>query len=369
VAVAVGGGVDSSAIFCQAAALVRRESLPVSLHGIAMTFAAGTPADEQAFLDDLERASGTPLTRIPVSHLDFLTDAGAVVRELEIPSQVPQTQHEIFECARRSGCRVILNGYFGDQMLFDRGYLVDLARRGRWLKIRHDLREFAAWMTDEDPGIFEEEFWSRLRRALPPRWLFRFAKRCAEHWRAPARYSPMFTPSFRERARARASARSATSVRFASEHATQYYRHATAGHYVRNVRLESGIGLMHGVDVRYPFRDRDLVAFLMAIPGDIVNWQGVPKGLMRRALTGVLPDAIRDRRWKADFTELNRAAVESDRAAFARLVPRNALAVRAGWVDGEVLEQSGRIDWQLQDPVGLELWMREFFGARAGADS
>src|SRR6185295_20280263 len=95
----------------------------------------------------------------------------------------------------------------------------------------------------------------------------------------------------RARALARASARFDGRRRFATEHGEQYYRHTTAGHYSNSVRCERSAGEMHGVDVRYPFRDRDLVAFLMAIPGEIVNWQGVPKGLLRQALTGVLPDA------------------------------------------------------------------------------
>jgi asparagine synthetase B (glutamine-hydrolysing) len=143
----------------------------------------------------------------------------------------------------------------------------------------------------------------------------------------------------------------------------------TAGHYMNSVRLESGIGLMHGVDVRYPFRDRDLVAFLMAIPGDIVNWQGVPKGLLRHALSGVLPDAIRDRRWKADFTEVNREAAAKERPEHARLVPRNGLAVRAGLVDGAVMDQGVEPDWRLPDPVGLEIWLRQFFGSPGASRS
>jgi asparagine synthetase B (glutamine-hydrolysing) len=136
---------------------------------------------------------------------------------------------------------------------------------------------------------------------------------------------------------------------------------------VSTVRLETGIGSMHGVDVRYPFRDRDLVAFLMAIPGEIVNWQGVPKGLLRHALHGVLPDAVRDRRSKADFTELYRDSVGNSRADLARLVPRNALAVRAGMVDGDVLESGAPLDWHMADPIGLELWLRNFSGSGLGA--
>ncbi len=379
-AVTVSGGVDSSSIFCQAATLVRRESLPVSLHGIAMTFPKGTAADEQEFLDEIERMYDAPIARLPVSHYRFFENADAVVRQLETPGVALHTQAEMFESARLAGCRVMLSGFFGDQMLFDRGYLVDLARRGRWLKIRRDLREFAAWTTDAEPGFFEHELLARLVRALPPRWLFRVVKRGIGRWRSRTRYPPWFTPSFRQRAVARASTRFAAPRRFATAHAEQYFRHTAAGHYANAVRCERAVGEMHGVDVRYPFRDRDLVAFLMAIPGEIVNWQGVPKGLLRHALSGVLPDAIRDRRWKADFTALGNEAMRQSRADFSRLLPRDCLAVRGGLVDSNVLEEALRTfetlddneesppGWRLTDVTGLELWLRNFFGSGLQAD-
>jgi asparagine synthase (glutamine-hydrolysing) len=131
--------------------------------------------------------------------------------------------------------------------------------------------------------------------------------------------------------------------------------------------------MMHGVDVWYPFRDRDLAAFLMAVPGDIVNWQGIPKGLLREAQAGILPDAIRNRRWKADFTALDNQAARRDHPAIARLLAPDCLSVRAGFVDGNVLEESvGKFattvaddegalpGWALTDVVGLELWLRNF---------
>ena len=123
----------------------------MALHGISLTFAKGSAADEQDFLGEIERRYETPITRIPVTEYRYLDNADAVVRQFETPGVLVQVQDQIWEAARRAGCRVLLSGFFGDQMLAGRGYLVDLARRGRWLKIRRDLREFGAWMTDAAP--------------------------------------------------------------------------------------------------------------------------------------------------------------------------------------------------------------------------
>lgn len=374
VAVSVSGGLDSSSILCQAAAVRRRETLPVRLHGISMTFAAGTPADEQHFLSDIEQMYDLRITRVPVRHYSYIDRADAAVRNLDTPAAVEDTQMRIRRIARASGCGVLLSGFFGDQMLSDRAYFVDLACRGRWFKLRHDLREFAAWNAEVDPRFFRREFWRNLVRALPPRWAFQIAKRALRSSRAKVRYPPWFTPGFRQRAIASASTRFREPRRFATAHTRNYFRHATAGHYLNIVRREQAAAAVHRLEVRYPYRDRDLVAFLMAIPGDIVNWQGVPKGLLRHALSGVLPDSIRDRRWKADFTVLENDAVRHDVPKVLRMVHRDCLAVRKGFIDAGALDrleaacanltsdEAALPGWRPKDLAGLELWLQQFFG-------
>ena len=370
IAVSVSGGVDSSSIFCQAATLTRA----AGLRGVSLMFPTDSGAAEGEFLDSVERACSVPVLRVPASGYRFLDHADQLVQQLESPGMVAHTQHMLFETARRAGCHALLSGFFGDQMLADRGYLVDLARRGRWLKIRHDIREFHAWAPDAGTGFFGRDLRARLVRGLPPLWMHRVGKRVAGPWRARSRYPPWFTASFRRRAAARARARFFESPTIARAHAEQYYRHVTAGHYAHSVRCERALGGMYGVDVRYPFRDRDLVAFLMAIPGEVVNWQGRPKGLLREALKGIVPDAVLARRSKADFTALENEALRNEHEQLAQLVHENCLAVRAGFVDGTALkhwlpaltsidgQDSALPGWRLTDLAGLELWLRSFFG-------
>jgi asparagine synthase (glutamine-hydrolysing) len=376
VGVMVSGGVDSSSIFCLAEQLVRAEAMPVTLQGLSMTFAKGSPADEHDLLNEVERACETPITRIPITEYRYFDNADAVVRQFETPGVVCSAQDQVWEAARRAGCRVLLSGFFGDQMLASRGYLVDLARRGRWLTIRRDLREVAAWMTDATPGVFGRECWSRIVRGMPPRWLFRLVKRFVAPSRAKTLYPPWFTAAFRRRALDMSSARFEAPGHFASAHTEEYYRHAAAGHYINAVRCDRAGAEMHGIDVRYPFRDRDLVAFLMAIPGEIVNWQGIPKGLLRQALTDVLPAAVRDRRWKADFTALENRAMRQGRDNVARLLSPDCLAVRCEIVDAALLDDAMRTfatygddddaalpGWRPTDLISLELWLRNFVDA------
>jgi asparagine synthase (glutamine-hydrolysing) len=188
------------------------------------------------------------------------------------------------------------------------------------------------------------------------------------------RYPDCYRGGLLERLLDRQMGRYESGLRFASRHAEEYYRCATAGHDLAHVEQQCRIGLMHGIDVSHPFRDRDLVAFLMAIPGEAVNYHGVPKGLVREALSGMLPDAIRDRRSKADFTAFHGRAVLRDLPVMRQLLTRDCLSVQAGFVDGDVIERSVQnlavqiaeagdttASWQLGNLIGLEIWLRCFF--------
>jgi hypothetical protein len=117
--------------------------------------------------------------------------------------------------------------------------------------------------------------------------------------------------------------------------------------------------------------DVDLNRFLMAIPGNIINWKGVPKGLFRRAMSGILPEAIRQRRWKADFTALNNAAVAASYSEFQGYWQPDCRTSAAGYTDrtilasqlaGDRFDRNNRMPAaQTLDIEALELWLRVFW--------
>jgi len=116
------------------------------------------------------------------------------------------------------------------------------------------------------------------------------------------------------------------------------------------------------------------VAFLMAIPGEVQTRNGVPKALLRAALSDVLPDAITLRRSKGDFTHLVNEAVERDFSRVVDCLNGDGEALKRGYVTEDVLKKSlnrleGRVQgptcevaWSLSKLTGLELWLRVFFG-------
>ena len=112
-----------------------------------------------------------------------------------------------------------------------------------------------------------------------------------------------------------------------------------------------GLGLEHVT----PFLDRDVISYLMSIPGDVLNEGGVPRALLRQAMAGIVPSAILRRRWPDESR--TPAALARDRQQ-TRLAARTEL--RASHELGYFPDvRCG--DAASRELVGLELWSEAFF--------
>jgi asparagine synthase (glutamine-hydrolysing) len=117
-------------------------------------------------------------------------------------------------------------------------------------------------------------------------------------------------------------------------------------------------------EYRYPFLDKDLVNFLFSIPREQVVRPGRRRSLMRRALVGIVPQAILERRRKAFQLRAPLATVQHARSKLERLFADSELR-KAGLIDiealrlalGEVAE--GEVLWHqaLLKTIAFELWM------------
>jgi len=59
-----------------------------------------------------------------------------------------------------------------------------------------------------------------------------------------------------------------------------------------------------GIEYRHPFFDKELVEFALSLPPEMKYKGGTIKWILRKAMDGILPDKIRDRTDKAEFSEL-----------------------------------------------------------------
>ena len=121
--------------------------------------------------------------------------------------------------------------------------------------------------------------------------------------RAPAR-APWFSEGLRTFERSASTQSVTLPLDFHSVHARALYIEARSKYHVHCMEWNNKAGAQNGVTSAFPFLDRDLVQFLMAVPGDVQNADGVPRAMARDGMRGVLPDEIRARVWKADPSAL-----------------------------------------------------------------
>jgi asparagine synthase (glutamine-hydrolysing) len=378
VAVSLSGGLDSSSIFCQAVRLVRSgKAAAPDVIGISYVGRAGTDADEERFLTHIERHYGVAIDRFPLeSHAGLLTGIDEQIAAIEAPllDYMWGVTREVHRRAADHRARVLLSGTWGDQMLFSSAYLVDLLSSGAWVTLTEHLRKYRRWLGAPAARQILRTFALDAGREYTPRPLLPALKRLRLRISPPGRPKQWFSDAFLVRALRFADRPALLGDGFRTAHARSIYIEARSKYHVHCMEWNNKVLALRGLDASLPFLDRDLVAFMMAIPGEIQNWKGVPRGLMRAAMRGILPEPIRTRVWKADFTAAVNTSVEQDVATVASMLPPDCLGVRMGFLDGarlgaEVqtlaagLQRADCLDsWSLADLFGLEMWLRVFFG-------
>jgi asparagine synthase (glutamine-hydrolysing) len=374
VAVSVSGGLDSSAIFCLGETLRRSE--PVRrprLLGVSYTFPDGSPSDEKTFLGEIERAYDVEITRmdnLPTGIMDGCREAIWHAEAPFLDAQWSRTQAYL-TAVRGLGAKVLLTGHWGDQFLFDDAYLVDLCRRGRWLQAWQHINAFGEWV-DIPVHWFRRRLFEALLKQYVPGVIVERLREGRNRWRPTGDVLQCYTDGFRERAAPRVPR---VAVQPGRAHAQSLYDHVRSRYHVLCMEWNNKVGAMHGLDMAFPFLDRDLIAFLMAIPGEALSRNGVYKGLLRHALQGVLPPSIAHRTSKADFTGDVNEGVVRHYDWLAQCLHTGGMATGLGYVKSDPLPAGSRppitgdptsseLSWALGDLLSLELWLQGFFGPK-----
>ena len=266
------------------------------------------------------------------------------------------------------GARVLLTGHWGDQILFPTGYLLDLFQRFKWTKIRNHLHEYSRWLTDVDPRTIRKNFFWGLMKHHIPNCVGQYLRNIRV-----ARHRPWYSSSFLSRAHQQNSNGSTRHRSFGSAHIQNLYEEARSGYYVHSLEWNNKVAAREEMEVAYPFLDRDLIAFLMTIPGDLQTHQGIPKTILREAMHEVLPELIKRRTWKANFTHLVNEGIQKDLPRLLQYLELNPMAIKRGYLkenfvqtwfprlQNQMCSSSCEAAWRFSDVLGLELWLRAFF--------
>lgn len=337
----LSGGLDSSSIVCVGA------GLRPDLETFSMVF-PGRDCDESVYSDAVIAKTGLRSHRLQGTTrtlADLVAETEAVLDTAITPNFA--MSNGLRGAARERGIRIMLSGEGGDEWFYGRN-----ATRGAAATLRAGrLPELVRYY--EPSAVLSAVAWAvaRSRMMALPRRLWRTV---SPH--AAPEVVPWLTSTTAQRARS-------------------LLAEPSPGGWVNGwplVVLEGAdrTAVQYGFEERHPFYDRRLVELALVIPPYQLARGGVWKWIVRQGLDGVLPEAVRTRRDKADSNWVIPGGV----APLLGLLP-DLLVVRRGWVDSEVVRsvldtvlRTG--EWEgirLWTVLALEIWCRSLERIRASA--
>jgi asparagine synthase (glutamine-hydrolysing) len=350
VAAELSGGVDSSSIVCMADRLIA--SGRVAASGL-MTFSYDAPASpDRPYMEEVERCCRTARAiHLDVREFPFLT------ARLDSASRPTLAESRLAETRRRmedAGSTVLLTGQLGDlitgNMADDSIQAADYLRR---FQFAAGFRESLAWSQSLRLPVYSL-LWKAMRAACGG----------AADRQADEGGEDSLTPLFHRRAGELARRRAADSA--LANAAPSRRRRTMALRQLFGSRFFQCPDPLNGLLYSHPYTHRPLVEFLLAVPAKMLCRPDEPRWLMRRALRGIVPDAILRRRSKGNYEGTFLKAMRACAAGLAE-APESMLLARRGYVDarsaGRRLFRLGQglpcNAGQLRQIILLELWLRQ----------
>jgi asparagine synthase (glutamine-hydrolysing) len=261
---------------------------------------------------------------------NWLAQMERITWHQDIPTVSPGVYSQNFVMKLAQGSvTVLLDGQGADELMA--GYLSAVMFHLSALRRRDPLRwigQQAAFMAEAYPRFFAQ-FNAR-------EMAYRFYQ-YATLGRQPAR---VLKPEFQARAHEREADQQPRRLTGADDLNQHLYQQVMRDSIPSLLHYEDRNSMAYSIEARVPFLDHRLAEFALGVPGDLKVKGPVTKRLMRRALRGVLPDEVVNRRDKlgypTPFGQWLRADQTMQRDVRAYLFDQ---AVRRDWLDRPRIER------------------------------
>lgn len=377
----LSGGLDSSSIACTARSLLADRQ-----NGRLHTFSAIFPdlpekelrkIDERGFVDAVVAMGGLIPHYVRADHLSPLADMKRVLWHEDGAVFAPNLYMHwgMYNEAQRQGVRVLLDGIDGDTTVSHGiGYLAELARAGKWISM---VKEATA-LSGKAGGPFPpwKVVWLYGLRPLVPKSFKQTWRRLRGRSQIAEFINPIIRSSFAERVGLAERAQVLLdNLSGPTRSAREEHRQGlNSGLLPYVLEIADKAAAAFSLEPRYPFCDRRLVEFCLAVPADQKLHQGWTRAIMRRAMAGILPDEIRWRIGKANLSpNFQLGLLNGDRQLLDDILVRNP-GMLGEYVDIPALRkvysryigQQGQQDsLMVYSAATLALWLSESTGSGA----
>ena len=293
VGAALSGGIDSSAIV----ACMREIDPRVEIHAFSY-IADDVRVNEERWSDLLAASIAPTVHKIHAGPRDLLEDLDVLLRAQEEPfgSTTIYAQHRVFRAAREAGIKVMLDGQGADELLGGYRYYIgaqfaSLIRQHQFSKA---LKLLCSAGRLPDSSIVHVLLCSA-DYFLP------------KEWQKPLRslIAKEFTPSWLNAAWFRENGGEGANVNYCpGPHVLRsaLLRTLTETSLPHLLRYEDRNSMAFSIESRVPFLTPRLAEFALSLPEEhIIALDGTSKAVFRRAMRGIVPQPILERKDKIGF--------------------------------------------------------------------
>ena len=408
----LSGGLDSSSIVCTALQLLRgTESHP--LHTFSAIF-PDMPTEKLSRIDEryyMNAVLGLPGLEPHFVYGDQLSPLADVDWLLEIEDE-PLVAPNLFlslglyRAAHQEGVRVLLDGFGGDSTVSHGfAYLAELGHAGHWAVLISEINALARQKNASPKNYLRRyglphlaEFARKGKWIAFSRGVNEFHKHFAlSIWRLGLNYGVKpIVPQLLRQAWRRLNSRSqavpeprftiidrhfARRVAFDNRRQTlergrssppqtareAHYLELTSGVFPLVLAETNKASAALDIEPRYPFSDKRLLEFCLALPPDQKLHQGWSRIVLRRALANILPTDIQWRKGKADLSpNFDRGLLNTDRKFLDGVILNGPMDAKA-YLDVDALceaytqlgvREGGEAELIIWKIVVLDTWLR-----------
>ena len=308
----LSGGMDSSSIVCMADSIIAQRTAETPRLDTVSYYDESEPNwNERPYFTKVEEKRGRTGCHIDVGspesfHCEF--DSGRFAATPASGRRPNKAAEQFALCLASQGNRVVLSGIGGDEVTggvpAPAPELEDLLARGQFRALSHQLKVWA--LNKRKPWIY---LLLEAARAFFPPALVGVPK-----YKRPA---PWLNPAFVKRNRAALQGYEIRLKLFGSLPAFQ--ENLSTLNALRRQLQCTAQPSQPLCEKRYPYLDRSLLEFVYAVPREQLLRPGQRRSMMRRALAGIVPDELLNRKRKAYVARRPMAEISADWDHYAEL--------------------------------------------------
>ena len=297
----LSGGLDSSSIVCMASDINKKKTNNhLGEHLTAFTATNQLKeTNEEAWAEMVVDKTGANWVKASCTAADMMNELENIIYHQDIPllSTSTYAQYKVMQAAGQSGIHILIDGQGGDELFagyapFFSAYYAELIQSLDLKALIEELRNISNSPTTIEvfiKSLFKSGIDKVLATGITKKYFSQLFKTETSYLKDD------FLTKYQHK------------IKFAGDYQitglNKLLHYFFTQHYLKNLlRWEDRCSMAFSVESRTPFSDDiKLIEYLFSVPSVYKIHNGWSKYLLRTAMNGILPDAIKDRKDKMGF--------------------------------------------------------------------